>query len=257
MAPGYENSNKVDFYRPVTVECLLCHAGNPRPVPDTLNSYQTPPFAAEAITCDRCHGSAEAHLRNPVPGSIINPAKLPPHARDSVCEQCYLQGEARIANPGKKFSDFRPGENLENTFTVYVFASKQNPAAFKVISQSQQLPLSMCARMSHGHSANPTAYFRARCLSCHGQSLLKTHPKPNQNCIACHMPRLPVVNGNHTIFTDHRIAIYSSRELGGHSHPETWSAETATLVPWRKPPAAYTQRNLALADEGGFPVKTP
>ncbi len=261
LAPGYQNSNLVDFYRPVVPECLFCHAGAPQPVPETLNTYKNPPFAAEAITCERCHGPAEAHMRDPVPGSIINPAKLPPNARDSVCEQCHLMGAARIANPGKNLSDFRPGEDLEDTFTVYVFVSTLNPRApapFKVISQSQQLALSMCARMSggrlwcgtchdpHREPSNPVAYYRSRCLSCHGVSLLKTHPKPNENCIACHMPRLPVVNGNHTVFTDHSIAIYPLQQSGSHPPPKTTSADA--LVPWRNPPAAYQQRNLALAE---------
>ncbi|MGH9343047.1 MAG: tetratricopeptide repeat protein [Terriglobia bacterium] len=263
MAPGYENSNKVDFYRPVTPECLLCHAGEPRPVPGTVNTYQNPPFQAEAITCERCHGPVEAHLRDPAPGSIINPAKLPPRARDSICEQCHLQGEARITNPGKSFSDFRPGEDLEAAFAVYIFAltrSPAHPAALKVISQSQQLALSMCARMSNGRlwcgtchdphrqPANPVAYFRARCLSCHGAALLKTHPKPDGNCIACHMPRLPVVNGNHTIFTDHRIAIYTPQEIARHAPSQPTLAGDLSLVPWHRPPAAFAQRDLALAD---------
>ena len=71
VAPGYEQSAKPDFSRPVTPECLACHSDKPLPVANTLNSYQSPPFAQGGIQCDRCHGPAEAHLKNPVPGSII------------------------------------------------------------------------------------------------------------------------------------------------------------------------------------------
>ena len=66
------------------------------------------------------------------------------------------------------------------------------------------------------------------------------------------MPRLPVGRGAHTIFTDHRIAIYTPQELAGlrsasiegHSTPAATNDE---LVPWRNPPAHLAQRNLGLA----------
>ncbi|HEV2498921.1 MAG TPA: multiheme c-type cytochrome [Terriglobia bacterium] len=266
MAPGYEGSPAPDFYRPITPQCLFCHSGSFRQVPETLNTYPSPVFISEGITCERCHGPSEAHLRNPVPGSIINPAKLPIAARDSICEQCHLSGEAFIKNPGKRFADFKPGEDLEKTFAVYVFESSRDPAhpdALTVISQSQQLALSRCARMSQGklwcgtchdphrRPSNPMVYYRARCLSCHSVGLPKQHPSLNSNCISCHMPKLPVTNGGHTIFTDHRIAIYTPEELKG-ARPATseikGSAQNQALVAWREPPAALRRRNLGLAD---------
>ncbi len=281
MAPGYENSPAPDFYRPIVPHCLFCHAGRVLPVAETVNGYQNPPFAGEhiGITCERCHGPAEAHLRHPAPGSIVNPAKLPPPARDSVCGQCHLSGEAFILNPGKKFSDFRPSEALEAVFSVYVYKSSRDPKhpeALTVISQSQQLALSECARMSGGKlwcgtchnphhlAVHPEAYYRARCLSCHGAELLKTHPKPDKNCIDCHMPRLPVTNGGHTIFTDHRIAIYTPQQIAAGKNfaaapaPQLNKGPGAgQLVPWREPPHEFSQRNLGLADvEVGERVKS-
>jgi tetratricopeptide (TPR) repeat protein len=268
MAPGYENQKAPDFYRPVTPDCLFCHAGRALPVTGTLNTYENPPFNPEAITCERCHGPAAAHVRNPVAGSIVNPAKLPRRARDSVCEQCHLSGEARIPNPGKQLSDFRAGENLEDVYTVYVYQSSRDPAhpnALTVISQSQQLALSKCARMSNGklwcgtchdpHTLpkDPVAYFRARCLSCHGAALLKTHPRPSNDCIGCHMPRLPVTRGGHTIFTDHLIAIYTPQQVsGGLPTASTMgsngpASSDDALVAWRDPPPQFAQRNLGLA----------
>jgi hypothetical protein len=267
MSPGYENLKAPDFYRAVRPQCLFCHVGEALPIAGTLNAYRSPPFAAEAITCDRCHGPATAHLRNPVPGSIINPAKLPSRARDSVCEQCHLSGEVGIPNPGKQITDFHADENLEDVYTVYVYQSSRGPAhpnALTIISQSQQLALSECARKSgdklwcgtchdpHALPEDPVAYFRARCLHCHGAALLASHPKPNQNCFACHMPRLPAGRGGHTIFTDHRIAIYTPRELAelraasllNGSAPATNEDE---LVPWHNPPPQLAERNLGLA----------
>jgi tetratricopeptide (TPR) repeat protein len=261
MAPGYERNPEPDFLRPVTPECLFCHVGRAQPVTDSLNRYEDPPITAEGIGCDRCHGAAEAHLRNPLPGSIINPAKLPVRARNSVCEQCHLSGEARVANPGKRLSDFQPGEDLENTFAVYVFEGSLDPAqsgALKVISQAQQLALSTCARRSagklwcgtcHDPHRQPTdaqAWFRSRCLSCHGEALLRTHSKPNDDCIGCHMPQRPVSDGGHTVFTDHRISRRPSAQSVAAGIPNLDA--NRDLVAWHEPAAALEQRNLGLAE---------
>lgn len=261
MAPGYEQNQQPDFLRPITADCLFCHAGKARPVAGSLNRYQNPPFEAEAITCERCHGPTDAHLRKPLPGSIINPAKLPERARDSVCEQCHLSGEARIANPGKQLSDFQPGQTLEDVFSVYVYPGSLDPGepgALKVISQAQQLALSTCARRSNGklwcgtchdphqQPADPKAWFRARCLSCHGEALLRTHPKPNDDCVGCHMPHRPVSDGGHTVFTDHRIARRPAPAASETS--ASAPSETESLVAWHEPAGALQQRNLGLAE---------
>jgi len=250
VAPGYEESRHPDFSRPVTIECLLCHSGKPQPIRDSLNRYQSPAFLAEGISCDRCHGPGEAHAKNPMPGSIVNPAKLTGAARDSICEQCHLTGEVRIPNPGKSIADFRPGETLEESFTVYV-AARQDGKTLKVVSHAEQLALSMCARASggklwcgtchnpHETPADPAAYFRARCLGCHGATLEKAHAAGGRDCIACHMPRLPARDGGHTAFTDHRI----------RRRPDAVgeSSDANDLRAWREPDAKFRQRNLALA----------
>jgi tetratricopeptide (TPR) repeat protein len=266
MSPGYGKLKSPDFDRAVRPQCLSCHAGAVRPIADTLNAYENPPFA-EAISCERCHGSASAHLRGPAPGSIINPAKLEPRARDSVCEQCHLDVEVSIPNPDKETTDFRAGERLEDVYTVYVYQSSRYPAKpnpLTTISQSQELALSKCALKSadklwcgtchnpHALPKEPVAYYRDRCLSCHGAALLNSHPKPNQDCFGCHMPRLPVGRGAHTIFTDHRIAIYTPQELARlRSAPigngSTLATNEDELVPWHNPPPQFAKRNLGLA----------
>ncbi|HEV2423678.1 MAG TPA: multiheme c-type cytochrome [Terriglobia bacterium] len=279
MAPGYEKNPQPDFQRPVTADCLFCHVGKAQPVGGSLNRYRDPPITVEGITCERCHGPAEAHLRNPVPGSIVNPAKLPARARDSVCEQCHLSGEARITNPGRQLSDFQPPQDLEDVFSVYVFASSRDPSqpdALRVISQAQQLALSTCFRRSNGklwcgtcHDPHrqPTdakAWFRARCLGCHGDGLLRTHPKPNDDCIGCHMPHRPVSDGGHTVFTDHRIARRPLPETAAGAAPAVNSGggprvgDKQTLVAWHSPStSALEQRNLGLAEvEVGERIKS-
>lgn len=250
IAPGYELDPRPDFSRPVLVACLLCHSGTPDPIKGTLNRYQDPAFSAMGISCERCHGPGDRHIRRPVPGSIVNPAKLTGSRRDGVCEQCHLAGESRIPNPGKDFAGYRAGDSLEDTFTIYV--RTQSPGGpIKVVSHFEQLALSACARKSSGRlwcgtchnphqiTTRPADYFRARCLECHAATLDKRHAAENRNCVECHMPRSPASDGGHTVFTDHRIARHpSAQNVGG---------EAVDLKAWREPSPVFRERNLGLA----------
>ena len=262
LAPGYESIPAPDFTRPVDEECVLCHSGRALFVRGSANRYAQPVFAEEAISCERCHGPVEAHLRRPVPGSIINPAKLAPPARDSVCEQCHLAGVTRIPNPGKSFADFRPGERLEDVFTVYVRASSEgNGRPFRVISQAEQLAQSACARHSNArlwcgtchnpHRPSPATAqtYTAVCESCHQGRLPKSHSETS-NCVGCHMTRRQAQDGGHTVFTDHRIT--------RRPEPDEAAGPAEEVAAWRDPPPEFAQRNTALAClNAGIAARSP
>lgn len=252
VSPGFESETELDFDRPISAECLFCHAGRPRPVPFTLNTYESPPFESEAITCQRCHGAPDLHLARSAAGNIVNPAKLKPHLRDAVCDQCHLGGEARILNPGRQPGDFRPGEALENVLTVYVFDEPPSGAPFKVVSHSEQLAASKCAQQSggrmwcgschdpHDKPLRPAAYYKERCQQCHSSASLAGHAKPAEDCAACHMPRRRAYDGGHTAFTDHQIL--ARPRTGGVS-----KSVPGKLRAWREPSASLSERNLGLA----------
>ena len=253
VAPGFESAPALDFGRPVTAECLYCHANLPRPVIGTLNRYENPPLSGDAISCGRCHGNATAHLKHPARDNIVNPAVLSERARDSVCEQCHLSGEARVLNPGREWGDFQPGKELEEIYSVYVRADAER-APLKVISHAEQLAMSRCARGSggnlwcgtchdpHEQPAEPASYYRRRCLTCHAQSLSAAHPKlaNNSDCIACHMPKRQTTDGAHTVFTDHRIARAPA--------PPIESSAVTKLRAWREPAPELRLRNLGIAN---------
>ena len=252
LAPGYETESDPDFTRPIKPGCLFCHAGSFAPVAGTINRYAAQPFSHLAITCVRCHGPADKHVVHPSPSNIVNPVRLEPASRDSVCEQCHLKGIARVPNPGKQFTDFVPGQPLENTFTTYIYSMKSGEQPpFKVISHSEQLALSQCKRATgngmwcgtcHDPHAEPTRavpYYRSKCLGCHARTHFATsHPAQTSDCIGCHMPKREANDGGHTVFTDHRI----------QRNPDHRAAEAPLeLAPWRDPATELAKRNLGIA----------
>ena len=252
LAPGFETNPDPDFTRPVTQGCLFCHAGTSAQIIGTRNEFEAKPFSAMGIGCARCHGSPAAHLADPGPGDIINPAKLPNTARDSICEQCHLIGVARVLNPGRIFGDFQAGQNLEDTFTVYRNVLIPGTVGnFRVISQSEQLALSACARNSGGklwcgtchdphlNPSQPIAYYRSKCLSCHNTGFPASHPAANSNCIGCHMPKRSTTDGGHTTFTDHRIQ--------RRPEPQLAITDDTDIAAWRAPSQALQERNLGIA----------
>ena len=264
MAPGMEQEVHPDFNRPVTPECLWCHAGQPAHVPNSVNRYGDPPLEPEAISCDRCHGPVARHLAEPTAETIFDPASAPPRERDSVCEQCHLGGVIRILHPGRTFGSFQPGERLEDSWTVFV--GKPRTAGgqdrFQVVSHVEQLSLSRCAEESgeslwcgtchnpHESPAEPRAYFSRRCQQCHKGGLPSDHVSRGEDCISCHMPRRQSHDSGHSAFTDHRI---SRLPL-----PAANPVPPDELRPWQPGPSDLRLRNLGIANvlfaqQGGSP----
>jgi Cytochrome c554 and c-prime len=214
MAPGYENDRQPDFNRPITAECLYCHASGAPIISGTINRIADI-SALHGISCERCHGDASAHVSGPQAGNIVNPKKLPLAERDSVCEQCHLSGEARIAQPGREMADFRPGGRLSTYLAVFVATNR--PPGVRVNSHAEALAASRCRRVSgqklwcgschNPHGAHPA--YREVCLGCHapqGCPQLKSgSDRGAADCIACHMPKSRAHDGGHTVFTDHSI----------------------------------------------------
>jgi tetratricopeptide (TPR) repeat protein len=248
VSPGYARAPAIDFDRPITETCLFCHAGaakfsgndGRRPVSTALTS----------ITCDRCHGPSEDHIRHPSASNIVNPKKLPARARDSVCEQCHLEGLVRVLNPKKNWGDFRPGQNFEQTAAVYVL--NRSGHEVKAVSQFEQLAQSQCmsksggqlwcgtCHQSHGKPTARNSQIQGICQSCHATLSKTAHPNTPKECISCHMPRLATEYA-HVAVTDHRIV--------RRPQPPIPSTEVGSvmLAPWVEPPTEFRQRDLTLA----------
>ncbi len=244
LTPGYESESVLDFDHPVLSGCLFCHTGSVRFARGSKNQYEKD--ALSPISCERCHDASEEHIRRPVVGTILNPAKLKGAARDSVCEQCHLEGETRILNPGADWWDFKPGAATEQVFATYVrsFSDRRIPA----VSQAEQLRQSACSRGSGGKlwcgsCHNPHGKqldTREVCLSCHASLFASAKHAPAAECKSCHMPPLRATNVAHAALTDHRIP-----RRPGPSQAK--AASERPLIAWREPAANVRQRDLGLA----------
>jgi len=255
LTPGYETERLLDFTHPIPEGCLFCHTGSTNLIRGTTNGYGEPAFTP--ISCERCHGLSERHLTKPEPGSIVNPAKLAERARASVCEQCHLEGETRVLHPGKTWTDFQAGLELESTFTTYLRNASVSDTSLRAVSQSEQLAQSKCARSSQGklwcgtcHNPHEEAedrpkQIRSICLSCHASLFESAKHQPAAECISCHMPRLRPTNVAHSAITDHRIPRVKAEQQQENTSEQP--GEDWRLHAWRPPAGSLAQRDLGVA----------
>jgi tetratricopeptide (TPR) repeat protein len=263
ISPGYDRPGHYSFQRPVTAECLTCHAGRVESRDGTGRSVIT----ERPIGCESCHGPGSLHAeyqrttRHP-PGSddltIVNPAKLPRPLLESVCAVCHLQGAAAtVLVRGRTINTFRPGRPLSDYRIDYTFAAQGG--AMTVVGHFEQLRRSACYRKSEDLSCltchdphlrekpkDPAAYYRRKCLNCHAQgcalpSAERLKKDPRDDCTACHMPRGDT-EVPHVAFTHHCISRHAT------SPPEP--AGLPDLVPIDDAPQLTDldrNRNLGLA----------
>jgi tetratricopeptide (TPR) repeat protein len=217
MAPAYTDAREIPLNLPSYSSCLNCHTSGLQPrIPGTRNRFSGRPFLHDGITCERCHGAGGAHLNGK--GPIVNPAKLPAERRDSVCMECHFEGTVAVQQPGKHVYDFQPGDTLSDYIHYFVSTDDRAKTA-EALSQYEALSLSECKKRSGDkmwcvschdpHSEPPqeekAAYYRGKCLSCHGEAFAEKHHPKEPDCRQCHMPTLPSKDVAHTQSADHRI----------------------------------------------------
>lgn len=267
-SPGYDHSQRLDFSRAVEPACLQCHtAAKPHDKPNSANF--------NGISCERCHGNGDQHIKNPGPQNIVNPNRLKPEERDSVCAQCHLTGSARVATLRGEREDYSPGQRLQDFVAVFTQQADNQPLT--VTGHTERLAQSRCQQASEGklwcatchnpHSEPaPTqriAYFRAKCESCHTPKntcalpLAQRQVKSN-DCTACHMPKSPTQGIDHSASTDHAILRTPATQRQSNSDLRPWwptqanlARETALAHAILKSPDAVQQLRQALAQFPG------
>jgi tetratricopeptide (TPR) repeat protein len=226
MSPGYDRPDHLDFRREINDSCLFCHAAYP----------QAPAGLPRAIDCERCHGTAAAHLAKPGRGNILNPAKFPAARQLDLCLSCHLETASRgipdsVRLPGRNVFSFQPGERLAAYKVHFDRAEPPPQERFEVNHAGYRLLQSACFQRSAGrltcttcHDPH-TAQARQACAGCHQSS----HSRESAACAGCHMPQRRAQDAIHVTMTDHwiqRKPVF--REPEGENH----APYTGDIVPF-------------------------
>ncbi len=177
-------------------------------------------------------------------------------------------GQQRIVKRDRLEDDFRPGLPFDAVWSV--FERADGAATEKFVGHVEQMHESRCYRASaealgciscHDPHRRPGAderagYYRERCLECHGADRGCSLPEPsrrarnrNDDCTACHMPRLGESDIPHVAATDHRVL----REPDAADRPAADQRPAdRPLVPFRRDGKddrrrAETDRDLGVA----------
>ena len=204
LPPGFENGGNSRFNRLIGLECMSCHNSYPTMAIGSENKYE---FIDNGISCERCHGPGEQHVKDKKAGkivdvingidySIVNPAKLPIALQLDVCQRCHIQGNA-ILNEGKSFFDFRPGMRLSEVMNVFMPVYRGRENEHIMASHVERMKLSKCFIVSAEKAdKNPSDKLKPykdalTCVTCHNPhvSVRQTGSEHfNTACNNCHAP---------------------------------------------------------------------
>jgi hypothetical protein len=232
-SPGYIDGS-ADFERFITPRCLECHATYFRETAASESkSHFDPLHFVLGISCTRCHGAAEQHVRlrsAEAPSASLSTPPTPPVGlqRDlqiDVCAQCHAGAGDSI----KPAFSFVPGQRLTDYIAIHLpdaYARVDvhgNQVALLERSRCyQSSPEMTCTTCHEVHAPErEAATYSSRCLGCHkptqcgAQSQLT--PQRAADCIDCHMPvqssNLLVLDANDTRIKarvrNHWIKVYS------------------------------------------------
>jgi len=221
-----------DFSREMTIRCVECHNTWFEHVPGTLNEYRRE-GAILGVTCERCHGPAEAHVagrqpaRAPQRPNIVHPGRLSRDRQIDICAQCHSN---TIKPRGRPFT-YMPGEPLEVYFKAF---ETRRPEDDHVANQVGYLRQSLCFAKSESltcttchdpHKApalDKLSAGRAACIKCHESSDCQERARLPEairdSCVECHMPRGNKIQVNFRTAreeyyppaqrSEHRIGVY-------------------------------------------------
>lgn len=224
MSPGYDKADHKSFTRTVSQDCLFCHVGMIERSTDNAGKFRV---VEQPIGCERCHGPGQSHVSfhaGKGPDAIIHPAKLSREKSEAICQQCHLQAWVSVTAPAIDQWDFRPGQSLLEVRSDYQIDGQDE---FKIVGHVEQLHRSACYLGSDTltcitchdphHSVpqqNRKKHNREACLTCHtsracGVDLIDRQHENDNDCAACHMPKLPT-NVTHAALHHHRIGVHAS-----------------------------------------------
>ena len=181
------------------VRCFGCHAT------DAFEGSQlTLTKLAAGVQCERCHGSAENHVKgiragNPQLAQMKDLRRLSSEDTSNFCGQCHrtwadIAGAGTMGVANIRFQPYR----LTNSKCYD--------------SDDARIRCTAC-HDPHREVVTVASYYDARCQACHGGGKPSAHAckVATSNCVSCHMPKLELP-GSHHKFTDHNIRIVRANE---------------------------------------------
>jgi hypothetical protein len=207
-SPG--NGAAILFNRIVYSRCMECHSTYLKTINNSVEVFDKTQIIY-GVTCESCHGTAEKHvqyhLKNPQVKHakfIINPGLLTRQQQLDQCALCHSGTKENIQpafsfRPGNTLAEFYVEKNkLDSAASADVHGNKYNLLiASKCFKKSTTMTCATC-HDTHKNERGNIALFSEKCMSCHNEAnsnFCKMAPELGavikQNCIDCHMPKMP------------------------------------------------------------------
>ncbi|MHC4823006.1 MAG: tetratricopeptide repeat protein [Planctomycetota bacterium] len=276
-APQELGNAPAGLHHGITGECVSCHSDDAPP--ETYPLHALGGFQPSPIGCVTCHGPGERHValmeKEEVFGDdlqILYPGDWAPTAQVDLCARCHLEGDARI-----EFQPWlphpRPGDSLAEARAVMV--AKRPSEDFSFVSQVRRMALSACFQQSpemtcttcHDPHLPPRLQTQERrnraCLDCHADISAHGDPRPEDDCISCHMPRRRPYDLPGVRISDHLIGIHPTDPTTveqGFRHVESATGDWELFHYRDGDPHGYTAGDLRALEamtlaEKGYPQR--